>query len=932
MKFNMGCGYNKIPGHINVDASAVCSPDVVCDLETLPWPWETSVADVVVFNHSLEHMGQDPEIFLGIMKELYRICKHGAEILINVPHPRHDNFLGDPTHVRTITPITLSLFDKENNDQWKKMGAANTPFAHYLGVDFRTVAVQMTPDDQYCAMLLEKRISLDQLKNLASELNNVITEYHFKLQAVKQSTPEEIGHLVTLLSQCRYTETEALARKMTENSPGHGFGWKALGVVLKLQGLTEDALAPMQKASIMLPEDAEVHKNLGIILKDLGRLNEAEVSYRTALKIKPDYAEVHNNLGITLYGLGRLEEAESSYRRAVEIKSDYADAYYNLGIILTELVRLKEAEASYRKALDIKPDYAEAHNNLGTMLKELGRLKEAEACYRRALEIKPDFAEAHYNLGNIHMEQDRFIEAEASYRSALDIKPDFAEVHYNLGVILKDMGRWEEAECSYLRAHEIKPDAFQYAVNAHLILPIIHDISDSVAAWRQRYETGITALMDIMGSLDEPAINVNTSSFYLAYQNFSDRKVMEALRRLFRARVPDLTFTAPHVMTWQPPKTRGQRIRVGFLSHFLVEHTIGHLNQGFIRHLDRNQFEVVVIHSSTSRQDAFRKNLDALADKVLTLPAKLKDQQQAVAAEKLDLLFYPDIGMTQSTYFLAYARLAPVQAVTWGHPDTTGLDSIDYFVSVSSFEPEGAEVNYTETLIRMNRLNCYYQPPETFNQVPERIDLGLPEIGTLYGCPQSLFKFHPDFDAVLATIASGDPTGWIIMLEGKHSSWSGLLKARWKKSFPVLLDRVLFLPRMPRDRFTALQARIDVLLDPAHFGGGNTFYEAMIYGTPMVTFPGTFMRSRIAATGYWQMGVEDAPVASSLEEYALLALSLGRDPERRNTLRQASKEAAGRELFADMSAVREFEAFLTASVVAAGRGGKLPLTWRPEIR
>ena len=186
MKFNMGCGYNKIAEHINVDASVVCAPDIVLDLETLPWPWETSVADAVVFNHSMEHMGQNPRVFLGIMSELYRICKHGAEIQINVPHPRHDHFIGDPTHVRPVTPITLSLFDKEQNDYWQKIGAANTPFAHYLGVNFKIVSTQLTPDEPYRTMLSENKLGFEQMKKLSHELNNVISEYRFKLLVIKQ--------------------------------------------------------------------------------------------------------------------------------------------------------------------------------------------------------------------------------------------------------------------------------------------------------------------------------------------------------------------------------------------------------------------------------------------------------------------------------------------------------------------------------------------------------------------------------------------------------------------------------------------------------------------------------------------------------------------------------------------------------------------------
>jgi protein O-GlcNAc transferase len=256
---------------------------------------------------------------------------------------------------------------------------------------------------------------------------------------------------------------------------------------------------------------------------------------------------------------------------------------------------------------------------------------------------------------------------------------------------------------------------------------------------------------------------------------------------------------------------------------------------------------------------------------------------------------------------------------------------MDYFVSAASIEPPDADEQYTERLIRLNRLPCYYEPLVAPAQVPVRQRLGLPEAGTLYGCPQSLFKFHPDFDSVLAAIAEGDPDGHIVLIEGKFSFWTNLLRARWAIDYPILLERVIFLPRMSNDRFMALMAHMDVLLDPIHFGSGNTLYEAMVYGTPLVTWRGQFMRGRIVAGAYEQMGLTDAPVADRLEDYAPLALAIGRDTERRRVLRKALLHNAGA-LIADGHAVRELEVFLDAAVDAAGRGEVLPKGWRPPVQ
>jgi predicted O-linked N-acetylglucosamine transferase (SPINDLY family) len=287
--------------------------------------------------------------------------------------------------------------------------------------------------------------------------------------------------------------------------------------------------------------------------------------------------------------------------------------------------------------------------------------------------------------------------------------------------------------------------------------------------------------------------------------------------------------------------------------------------------------------------------------------------------------------MSAFSYFLAGRRTAPVQAVGWGHPDTTGIDTIDYYVSAASIEPENAQQNYTERLVRLLRLPCHYQTPPAPGKVPTRNELGLPESGTLYGCPQSLFKFHPDFDGVLAAIAEGDAGGHIVLLESAQAAWVAQLRARWAKTYPILKARVLFLPRQPLQKFMALLAHMDVLLDPVHFGSGNTLYEAMVYGTPVVTWPGNFMRGRIVSGAYRQMAVADAPVVAHIEEYAAMALALGRDPQRRRLIREASVEAARRELYEDRLAVREFECFLDTAVTAAGRGEILPTGWTPGI-
>lgn len=185
LKLNLGCGHNKKVGYINVDSALACEPDIVCDLEKTPWPWLDGSVSEVVFFHALEHMGEQSSVFLAIMQELYRVCAPNAVIHITVPHPRHDNFIGDPTHVRIITPKLMELFSRSNCDNWKKLGWSNTPFAHYLNVDFETTYAEVRLDEPYLSLLNSGQIKPDEMWKILNERNNVAAEFIIQLRAIK---------------------------------------------------------------------------------------------------------------------------------------------------------------------------------------------------------------------------------------------------------------------------------------------------------------------------------------------------------------------------------------------------------------------------------------------------------------------------------------------------------------------------------------------------------------------------------------------------------------------------------------------------------------------------------------------------------------------------------------------------------------------------
>lgn len=180
LKLNLGCGYKKMDGYVNVDRFGDSQPDLVMDLEVLPWPFpDSSVTDIYMSN-IMEHIGQDPNLFLRIIQELWRVCAPGAELIIMVPHPRHDHFLGDPTHVRPILPATLQAFDQVLNREWIAGGNASTPLGLQMKVDFHLESVQFVLDEVWLKKFTDGEVTSEETIAAARSQDNVIAEFIFK--------------------------------------------------------------------------------------------------------------------------------------------------------------------------------------------------------------------------------------------------------------------------------------------------------------------------------------------------------------------------------------------------------------------------------------------------------------------------------------------------------------------------------------------------------------------------------------------------------------------------------------------------------------------------------------------------------------------------------------------------------------------------------
>lgn len=665
-----------------------------------------------------------------------------------------------------------------------------------------------------------------------------------------------------------------------------------------------EAVMSLRRAVEIEPAWSEVWNNLGVAEMYGASLAEAEASLRRALALSPDAADAWNNLGLVLLRMGRLDEAVTSFEQSLARQPDATDVVCNLGNALRKQGYTHRALDAWLRTVALDPQHAVALGKAGLALHELGRAGEADGLFRRAFELAPRSADVLNNWGNVHQDLQDFDRALDCYRRAVAADPDFVPAHCSLGYLLNDQGYLDEARQALQRAYELQPDNLVRVMLATALPPVYESLAD-LQTRRVQLEANLAELIAARVSLDTTRTIVPTM-FYIAYQGLNDRQVQEDLARVYTA--PDLP----------PPRGRRAadgRVRIGFLSRYFREHTIGRLNLGLVKHLSRERFEVHVIAGGTHHDataEAFRRH----ADHYHVLPYDPQRSRQMVRDLELELIFYADIGMDPLTYTLGFSRMAPVQCVTWGHPDTTGSAAMDYFISSELLEIDAADEHYTEKLVRLRDLSVCYERPELGERPRDRASFGLDPARHLYICPQSLFKFHPEFDAVLAEILRRDPLGDLVLLEGKYTHWAQLLVQRFERSMSDVASRVRFLGRLKRVDFLALNAVADVSLDPLHFGGGNTTYEALALGTPVVTLPGDYLRSRISLALYKKMDFPDC-VVQTPDQYVDLAVRLGTDAEFR---RATSDGILGKAdvLFDNRQAVRDLEEFFLAAVEKSG--------------
>jgi protein O-GlcNAc transferase len=701
--------------------------------------------------------------------------------------------------------------------------------------------------------------------------------------------------------------------------------WLKLGILyIEVEDYSKSLQALLKSVQIDSSQGL-VHYYLGFVFEKLNQPEQAIAAYKTAIEKDNNFIDAYNNLGNLLHQIGVVTEAETIYRTGIKINQNAWGIYLNLGNLLFEQYEIDEAVTLYQTALELNPDNldiqhnlslalaaqqnpAQIYTNLGKKLYQQGQYKAAIHQYQKLLENKPGDVEIYSELSECFRQLRQHQAAIETLKIGIKIHPNSGKLHFYLITELLQQGKTEAAITQAEIASDTLPDDYTFQLMKHLIVPMIYPSYESIVYYRQRFKDELQALIQET-ILDSPERQKNAllgtsrwTNFYLAYQahNVVESQCVygNLIHQIMAANYPE--WIKPLSM---PPIQ--DKIRVGYVSHYLHSYSGTLWLTGWLKYCNHEKFEVYCYYTGNS-PDLVTQQFQQYSDVFHHIPHNLETVCQQIINDKLHILVYPEIGMDPPTLQKAALRLASIQCTAWGHPVTTGLSTIDYFLSSELMEPDNAQSHYSETLIKLPNIGVAYPKPKDIPVLTKkRSEFQLSEDDILYLCCQAPFKYLPQYDYILPEIALQVDNAKFLFLRGE------LLKPRLEFAFAEVglnhQDYCIHLKIPARQDYLMLNLICDVFLDTITWSGGNTSLEAIACNLPIVTYPGEFMRGRHADSFLKLLGVTDT-IAQTEADYIDIAVRLGTDSDWKDTISQRMSQRHNY-LFDDKSCVESLESF-----------------------
>jgi predicted O-linked N-acetylglucosamine transferase (SPINDLY family) len=523
----------------------------------------------------------------------------------------------------------------------------------------------------------------------------------------------------------------------------------------------------------------------------------------------------------------------------------------------------------------------EAWERWGNLFVTHGLEERAIIYYQKVLNAQPTQDRIYLVLSNTYEQLDQLDMAIQTLEVGIYHCSNAPELYYWLVIRYNQKDNTARAKKTAKKASIQFPQDYTFELLYHLLLPQRYSREEYITTSRQAFSKGLNNLQINFGdpTQSEALTRIDgfsrVTNFFLAYQGYNDRDLQYQYGKLLHK---TLTIAYPE---WVKPRKLSpniKKIRVGYLSSFLCSWSGTILFLSWLKYADKNKFEIYAYQIGKS-VDSISQEFAKYSDYFHHLPLHREAIIEQVLQDQLHILVYPELGMNASTLCLAGLRLAPIQCMAWGQPVTSGLPTIDYFLSSQAMEPEDLDSNqgqdhYTETLVKLPGVGISYPMIHVPPPQRERAIFGLRDDAIVYLSSQAPYKYLPQYDRLYAEIAAQVPTAQLVFLR------QGIPTMRLEKAFGEVgldyQDYCIFLPVLPRPVYFDLLCCCDIYLDTPGWAGGNTTLDAIAAALPIVTWPGELMRSR-HSLGFLKVMELTQTVAVDRDTYIATAVKLAQD-------------------------------------------------------
>lgn len=617
------------------------------------------------------------------------------------------------------------------------------------------------------------------------------------------------------------------------------------------------------------PDDLEVVHFLGIIAWQRRDFDRAMHLFEKVCSACPSNVLYHLEYAEVLQEYNMFKESLAVYQKAVSIDKENIATHSKIASLYIILNDLESAEKSLEMILQTKPDFPKAHNDLGFIYLRREEFKKAVGCFQQAIRLKNDFAEAYCYLGNAQCGMGDLSAAIASYKQAIKINPDFFEAYYNFGTCLIEANKFDQAIACFKSAILLRPNDAQTIADSGLAKFATGDIVEAEKAFRLALEQGIRPNARIFSNF---LLCINYMPEYSPAQLYKEH--------LEFGKAFNIPGSRSGRFVHNPGTDR--KLRIGYVSADFCGHAISRFMVPVLQWHAKDLVETFC-YSNGARCDAVTGQFEALSDYWRDIH-RASDEQAAemIRADGIDILV--DLsGHTGKNRIPMFAQKpAPIQALYLGYPNTTGLSSMDYYITDAFVDPPGQEEFFTEKLVRLGKCFCCYEPAHVapvVNVLPA-YKRGFVTFGSLH----TLSRLNNEVLDLWCQVLLAIPRSRLFIARNTLvGSAVQRLAAIFEKN-GVSGDRIDMRSNPPSEGYLGWFHEIDIALDTFPWSGHTTACEALWMGVPVVTLCGDRHAGRMVAGILTNAGLEDW-VMHSREEYCRRAQQAAGDIENLGRLR-----------------------------------------------